>query len=223
VLSVDEKPHIQALEPAQGWLKLPNGKAITGFNHEFKRAEELAADGDLASVAVGLHLDMSASPTAYNLTRWGLSPPNPRLVAPGAYDLKDREIAEEVDAIACATSVRREGGLLIVEAERNDLQPASWSFATCAFSPLSQAAVHGPFLTRAVETSDGSIHSVASFIGSPRSTIVFAVLVIHERLPGNDTIIVAAGWTVLLSVVAHGVTANPLVKNMAVRSAELAA
>ena len=37
VLSVYEKPHIQALERAQGWLKLPNGKAITGFNHEYKR------------------------------------------------------------------------------------------------------------------------------------------------------------------------------------------
>lgn len=37
VLSVDEKPHIQALEHAQGWLKLPNGKALTGFNHEYKR------------------------------------------------------------------------------------------------------------------------------------------------------------------------------------------
>jgi hypothetical protein len=36
VLSVDEKPHIQALERAQGWLKLPNGKALTGFNHEYK-------------------------------------------------------------------------------------------------------------------------------------------------------------------------------------------
>src|SRR5206468_6108905 len=35
VLSVDEKPHIQALERAQGWLKLPNGKAFTGFNHEY--------------------------------------------------------------------------------------------------------------------------------------------------------------------------------------------
>ena len=37
VLSVDEKPHIQALERAQGWLKLPNGKAITGVAHEYKR------------------------------------------------------------------------------------------------------------------------------------------------------------------------------------------
>jgi transposase len=37
LLSVDEKPHIQALERAQGWLKLPNGRALTGFNHEYKR------------------------------------------------------------------------------------------------------------------------------------------------------------------------------------------
>jgi transposase len=37
VLCVDEKPSIQALERAQGWLRLPNGKAITGRNHEYKR------------------------------------------------------------------------------------------------------------------------------------------------------------------------------------------
>jgi transposase len=37
VLSVDEKPHIQALERAQGYLKLPNGRAVTGFSHEYKR------------------------------------------------------------------------------------------------------------------------------------------------------------------------------------------
>jgi transposase len=37
VLSVDEKPHIQALERAQGYLKLPNGKAVAGFSHEYKR------------------------------------------------------------------------------------------------------------------------------------------------------------------------------------------
>jgi transposase len=37
VLSVDEKPPIQALERAQGWLRLPDGKALTGFSHEYKR------------------------------------------------------------------------------------------------------------------------------------------------------------------------------------------
>jgi sodium/hydrogen antiporter len=56
------------------------------------------------------------------------------------------------------------------------------------------------------------------FIGwfGPRglATIVFAVLILDEKLPGNDTIMLAAGWTVLLSVIAHGVTANPLVNRM---------
>lgn len=37
VLSIDEKPHIQALERAQGYLRLPNGRAITGYAHEYKR------------------------------------------------------------------------------------------------------------------------------------------------------------------------------------------
>ena len=37
VLSVDEKPAIQALERAQGWLRLPSGPALRGFNHEYKR------------------------------------------------------------------------------------------------------------------------------------------------------------------------------------------
>ena len=37
VLCVDEKPHIQALERAQGYLKLPNGRAVRGFSHEYKR------------------------------------------------------------------------------------------------------------------------------------------------------------------------------------------
>jgi transposase len=37
VLCVDEKPHIQVLERAQGWLRLPNGKALSGFSHCYKR------------------------------------------------------------------------------------------------------------------------------------------------------------------------------------------
>jgi len=37
VLCVDEKPSIQALERAQGYLKLPDGKAVRGVSHEYKR------------------------------------------------------------------------------------------------------------------------------------------------------------------------------------------
>jgi transposase len=37
VLCVDEKPSIRALERAQGYLKLPNGRALTGQSHDYKR------------------------------------------------------------------------------------------------------------------------------------------------------------------------------------------
>jgi sodium/hydrogen antiporter len=52
------------------------------------------------------------------------------------------------------------------------------------------------------------------------ATIVFGLIVLNEKLPGNDTIIAVAGGTVLLSVLAHGVSANPLVKAIARQPAE---
>jgi transposase len=37
VICVDEKPSIQALERAQGYLKLPNGRALSGMSHDYTR------------------------------------------------------------------------------------------------------------------------------------------------------------------------------------------
>src|ERR1700724_3297662 len=37
VICVDEKPSIQALERAQGYLRLANGRALTGQSHDYKR------------------------------------------------------------------------------------------------------------------------------------------------------------------------------------------
>ena len=37
VISVDEKPSIQALERRQGYLKMPSGRALTGQSHDYKR------------------------------------------------------------------------------------------------------------------------------------------------------------------------------------------
>ena len=37
VICVDEKPSIQALGRAQGYLKLPNGRTLTGHSHDYKR------------------------------------------------------------------------------------------------------------------------------------------------------------------------------------------
>ncbi len=53
------------------------------------------------------------------------------------------------------------------------------------------------------------------FIGwfGPRglASIVFAVIVFDAGLPGRNTVVATAACTVLFSVVAHGITANPLV------------
>ena len=37
VLAVDEKPHNQALERAQGYLRLRNGRTLSGHSHDYKR------------------------------------------------------------------------------------------------------------------------------------------------------------------------------------------
>jgi NhaP-type Na+/H+ or K+/H+ antiporter len=59
------------------------------------------------------------------------------------------------------------------------------------------------------------------FIGwfGPRglASIVFGVLVLNEQLPGNDTLEAVVVSTVLLSVVAHGMTANPLLSALGAR------
>jgi NhaP-type Na+/H+ or K+/H+ antiporter len=56
------------------------------------------------------------------------------------------------------------------------------------------------------------------FIGwfGPRglASIVFAVIVMNEQLPGDSTIMVTAVCTIILSVVGHGLSANPLVSRL---------
>lgn len=44
------------------------------------------------------------------------------------------------------------------------------------------------------------------------ASIVFGVVVLNQNLPGGDVIIVTAACTILFSVVAHGMTANPLIR-----------
>jgi len=57
------------------------------------------------------------------------------------------------------------------------------------------------------------------FIGwfGPRglASIVFGIIVFNERLPGNGTLESVVVATVLLSVLAHGMTANPLLHALA--------
>jgi transposase len=52
VICVDEKPCIQALERSQGFLRLPNGRATTGYSHEYKRHGTTTLFADL-NIATG--------------------------------------------------------------------------------------------------------------------------------------------------------------------------
>jgi NhaP-type Na+/H+ or K+/H+ antiporter len=49
------------------------------------------------------------------------------------------------------------------------------------------------------------------------ASIVFAVIVLNEHLPGGSTITITVACTILLSVVAHGISANPFVAMLAAR------
>ena len=49
------------------------------------------------------------------------------------------------------------------------------------------------------------------------ASIVFAVIVLNEHLRGGDTMTMTVICTVILSVVAHGITANPLVAALAAK------
>jgi NhaP-type Na+/H+ or K+/H+ antiporter len=64
------------------------------------------------------------------------------------------------------------------------------------------------------------------FIGwfGPRglASIVFAIMVLDAQLPGNRTLMTTVACTVLLSVIAHGVTANPLTRALTARGSSSA-
>ena len=50
------------------------------------------------------------------------------------------------------------------------------------------------------------------------ASIVFAVIVLNEKLPGGDTISMTVVCTIALSVIAHGLSATPLVGALAARA-----
>ena len=50
------------------------------------------------------------------------------------------------------------------------------------------------------------------------ASVVFAIIVLDAHVPNSDTLAMMVACTVILSVVAHGVTANPLAKAYGMRA-----
>ncbi len=64
------------------------------------------------------------------------------------------------------------------------------------------------------------------FIGwfGPRglASVVFVVIVLDEQLPGGDILMATVIWTIFLSILLHGITANPLSRWYGARTAQRA-
>ncbi len=89
----------------------------------------------------------------------------------------------------------------------------TWEMVVYAILSLTVVRMVPVFLSLA-----GTGESIASkvFLGwfGPRglASIVFAIIVIEENLPGSTYLAMVVACTVGLSLVAHGITANPMAR-----------
>ena len=98
------------------------------------------------------------------------------------------------------------------------LHQVTWSMAAYAALSLTVVRMAPVFLALA---GSGITANEKLFVGwfGPRglASIVFAVIIFDANVPGRDTLAITTACTVLLSILAHGATANPFVA-MLVRS-----
>ena len=92
----------------------------------------------------------------------------------------------------------------------------TWPMLIYAILSLSVIRIVPVFLSLSGTRLDTATKLFIGWFG-PRglASIVFAVIVFDAGVPGKETIAVTAACTVLLSVVAHGVTATPLISLLA--------
>ena len=99
----------------------------------------------------------------------------------------------------------------------------TWEIALYAVLSLTVIRMLPIFLSL---TGSGESNACKLFLGwfGPRglASIVFAIIVINENLPGGELMATVVATTVLLSLVAHGVSANPLARWIAGREGKAA-
>jgi NhaP-type Na+/H+ or K+/H+ antiporter len=94
----------------------------------------------------------------------------------------------------------------------------SWQVVLYAILSLTVVRMLPVFLVLGGMNLRGDEKLFAGWFG-PRglASIVFAVIVLNEHLPGGHTIAMTAVCAILLSVILHGVSANPLVAALGAR------
>ncbi len=92
----------------------------------------------------------------------------------------------------------------------------TWPMLIYAILSLTVIRIAPVFLSLSGTRLDTAAKLFIGWFG-PRglASIVFAVIVFDAGVPGKETIAVTACCTVLLSIVAHGATANPLISMLA--------
>jgi NhaP-type Na+/H+ or K+/H+ antiporter len=87
----------------------------------------------------------------------------------------------------------------------------SWEVAAYAVSSLTAIRMIPVWLAL---SGAGLAADSKLFMGwfGPRglASVVFAIIVLDADLPGGETLTTTVAWTVILSILAHGVTASPL-------------
>jgi NhaP-type Na+/H+ or K+/H+ antiporter len=94
----------------------------------------------------------------------------------------------------------------------------SWDVLLYALLSLTVVRMLPVFLTLAAMNIRADEKLFMGWFG-PRglASIVFALIVLNEHLPGGGTIAMTVVCTIVLSVVAHGLSANPLVALLVAR------
>ena len=94
----------------------------------------------------------------------------------------------------------------------------SWEIVVYAVLSLTVVRMLPVFLSLAGQELRTDEKLFAGWFG-PRglASIVFAVIVLNENLPGGETISMTVVCTVVLSVLGHGISANPLVAALGAR------
>jgi NhaP-type Na+/H+ or K+/H+ antiporter len=109
-------------------------------------------------------------------------------------------------------------GSLVLGRVLDFAHPAAILYAVLSLTVIRMLPVALSLLGARVTTGE------ALFIGwfGPRglASIVFAIMVFDEALPDREMLMATVTWTVVLSVVVHGITAAPLARRLAGRPAD---
>lgn len=95
--------------------------------------------------------------------------------------------------------------------------PVAAAFAAIAIFVIRPLAIGGVLSLRAVRLSRGAQGFIAWFGPRGLNSLLFALLVVLADVPGSTLLFAATGFVVLLSIVAHGASATPLVNRYARR------